>query len=216
MGILSATVLLFLIMDPLGNLPIFISILKSMSPRRRKYVLIRELLIALLIILLFLFAGPSILLLLNLRTETISIAGAIILFIIAIRMIFPHASGNIVGDTKNNEEPLVVPLAVPLVAGPSILAFIVAISSKGNINYKEWLLAIFLAWLGTAAILMSSNIIFRLLKERGLIAMERLMGMILVMLSVQLFLDGLGEYFQIAQLFNRSNTGLVSGLQPNQ
>lgn len=108
---ISATVLLFLIMDPLGNLPIFMSVLKHLEPRRRRVVLIRELLIALLLMLIFLFAGEKILAFLNLRTETVSISGGIILFLIAIKMIFPSQEGNSSGLSAG-EEPFLVPLAI--------------------------------------------------------------------------------------------------------
>ena len=118
---IAATVLLFLIMDPLGNLPIFMSVLKHLEPKRRRVVLIRELLIALILMLIFLFAGEKILAFLNLRTETVSISGGIILFLIAIKMIFPTPESNVTGLSAG-EEPFLVPLAIPLVAGPSILA----------------------------------------------------------------------------------------------
>lgn len=114
--IISAAVLLILIMDPLGNLPIFMSVLKHTEPKRRRAIMVRELLIALLVMLVFLFAGEKILAFLSLRAETVSISGGIILFLIAIKMIFPSASGNSSG-LPAGEEPFIVPLAIPLVAG---------------------------------------------------------------------------------------------------
>ncbi len=120
MDILSAATMLFLIMDPLGNLPIVLSILKHIDPKRRRKVLIRELIFALLILMLFLFAGQSILSFLHVQPETLSISGGIILFIIAIKMIFPSA-GSITGLAAG-EEPFIVPMAIPMIAGPSVIA----------------------------------------------------------------------------------------------
>lgn len=192
MEILSAAAMLFLIMDPLGNLPIFMSIMKQVDPKRRRKVLLRELTIALFIMLLFLFAGKYILSFLQLEQESVSLAGAIILFLIAIRMIFPP-EGGIIG-LADGEEPLIVPLAIPLVAGPSILAALLLLAHQNPDNMAGWTLALFLAWLPSTIILVYCQAFHRWLGERGLTAMERLMGMILVMISVQMFLDGIGDY----------------------
>ncbi len=195
MEILSAAAMLFLIMDPLGNLPIFMSILKQVSPERRRKVLVRELLIALAIMLLFLYAGNYILSFLQLEQESVSIAGGIILFLIAIRMIFPQPGGVI--GLADGEEPLIVPMAVPLVAGPSILAALLLQAHQAPDQMLDWTLALFLAWLPATLILVFSQAFHRWLGERGLRAMERLMGMILVMISVQMFLDGIANYLHI-------------------
>nr|WP_172807255.1 YhgN family NAAT transporter [Endozoicomonas ascidiicola] len=194
MDIYSTVILLFLIMDPLGNMPVFISILKSVPEERRFKVLIRELLIALLILLLFLFAGKYLLLSLNLKQESVSIAGAIILFIIAIRMIFPSSrGGGIMGSTPEGE-PFIVPLAIPLIAGPSIMAALMLVSSQNPGHQLDLSLAVFIAWAISAAILMCSGKLMKLLGGRGIFAIERLMGMVLVMLSVQMFMDGIAKY----------------------
>ena len=194
MDIFSTAVLLFLIMDPLGNMPIFISALKHVPEERRTKVLVRELLIALFILLLFLFVGDNLLTLLSLEQEAVSIAGGVILFLIALKMIFPPArGGGIMGDTPDGE-PFIVPMATPLIAGPSILATLILL---GNQNPGEGLMlvtAVFLAWLVSAAILVFSNRIMKLLGNRGVFAIERLMGMILIMLSVQMLINGLTSY----------------------
>ncbi|MCM2681029.1 YhgN family NAAT transporter [Echinimonas agarilytica] len=192
METLSAAVMLFLIMDPLGNLPVFMSIMKQVDPKRRRKVLIRELLIALGIMLVFLYTGSSILSFLHLKQEAVSIAGGIILFLIAIRMIFPQPGGVI--GLEPGEEPLIVPMAIPLVAGPSILAALLLLANQEPTRMVDWTIALFTAWLPTTVILLFSQSFHRWLGERGLVAMERLMGMILVMLSVQMFLDGIADY----------------------
>lgn len=187
--ILSAAVLLILIMDPLGNLPIFMSVLKHTEPRRRRAIMIRELFIALLIMLIFLFAGEKILAFLNLSAETVSISGGIILFLIAIKMIFPGAEGSSSG-LPAGDEPFIVPLAIPLVAGPSLLATLMLLSHQYPHQMGHLVIALMLAWGGTVAILLQSTLFLRLLGEKGVNALERLMGLILVMMATQMFLDG--------------------------
>lgn len=193
METLAAAVTLFLIMDPLGNIPIFLSVLSRVPAERRRRVLIRELLIALAIMLAFLFLGPAFLHLLGLSPEAIAIGGGLVLMIIAIRMIFP-SRGGVMGDDGSDEEPLIVPLAVPLVAGPSLLATLVLLAETGPERSGDWLLALTGAWGATAAILLASPWLYSLLGSRGLKAIERLMGMILVSISVQMLLDGFAGY----------------------
>ncbi|PIJ51181.1 antibiotic transporter [Erwinia sp. OLTSP20] len=193
---ISATVLLLLIMDPLGNLPIFMSVLKHLEPKRRRAVLIRELLIALVIMLLFLFAGEKILTFLNLRTETVSISGGIILFLIAIRMIFPAHDNNSSGLSAG-EEPFLVPLAIPLVAGPSLLATLMLLSHQYPLQMGHLVGALLIAWGITVLILLLSGVFLRLLGEKGVNALERLMGLLLIMLATQMFLDGIRSYLRL-------------------
>ncbi|WP_371373378.1 YhgN family NAAT transporter [Thalassotalea aquiviva] len=192
MELLTIAVTLFLIMDPLGNLPVFVSILKDIDAKRQRQIMIRELLIALLIMFLFLFAGENILSFLHLKQESVSIAGGIILFIIAIKMIFPQPGGLMGLD--EGEEPFLVPIAVPMMAGPSILASLILFTNQMPNQLFELSIALVIAWALSAIILIYSNVFNRLLGERGLKAMERLMGMILVMIAVQMLLDGLAKY----------------------
>jgi small neutral amino acid transporter SnatA (MarC family) len=195
MSTLSAGILLFLIMDPLGNIPLFLSILRNVRPERRRLVLVRELLIALVVLFGFLFGGRYLLLLLQLKQESVSIAGGIVLFIIGVRMIFPPGRG-IFGDAEG--EPFIVPLAIPAVAGPSTMAAVMLLANSEPGRTVEWSLALFAAWFATAAILMSSTYLYRYLGASVLTAVERLMGMLLVALSVQMFLDGVVAYVHLA------------------
>ena len=190
---LSAGILLFLILDPLGNIPFFLTLLKQVAPERRRLVMIRELLIALVVLFAFLLGGSVVLKALQLRTESISIAGGIILFLIGLKMIFPPREGGIFGDSGDGE-PFIVPLAIPGVAGPSAMAALMLLTNSHPGRTADWSMALFGAWLVTAIILLSSTYIFRWLGERVLTALERLMGMLLVALSVQMFLDGIVAY----------------------
>lgn len=192
MTILSAALLLFLILDPLGNIPVFLSLLKPLTPRRQRVVLVRELLIALAVLMAFLWGGKYALELMHLRQESVAIAGGIVLFLIGIRMIFPRPEG-LMGAVPDGE-PFIVPMAIPLVAGPSGMAAVMLMGSNEPERLGDWSLALLLAWGGTAAILMSATLLYKLLGARALTALERLMGMLLVAISVQMLLDGLGTY----------------------
>ena len=192
MTILSAALLLFLILDPLGNVPVFLSVLKPLPPHRQRVVLVRELLIALGVLMAFLWGGKYALELMHLRQESVAIAGGIVLFLIGIRMIFPRPEG-LLGELPDGE-PFIVPLAIPLIAGPSGMAAVMLMGSKEPGRLADWSLALFLAWAATAAILFSATSLYRLLGSRALTAIERLMGMLLVAISVQMLLDGVASY----------------------
>jgi multiple antibiotic resistance protein len=191
----SAAITLFLIMDPLGNLPVFMSVLKTIEPKRRRIVLARELLFSLIIMFTFLFSGQVVLDFLNVRQESVSIAGGIILFLIGLKMIFPQSGG--VTGLASGEEPFIVPLAIPMIAGPSVLAALILLANQDHSRMLDWSMALGAAWLASATILMLSSKLHRLLGERGLIAIERLMGMILIMISIQMLLDGIGNYYSL-------------------
>ncbi|MEZ5461830.1 YhgN family NAAT transporter [Dokdonella sp.] len=196
MSTLSAGILLFLIMDPLGNIPLFLSILKNVAPERRRLVLIRELLIALVVLFVFLFGGKYLLSALQLKAESVSIAGGIVLFLIGIRMIFPPKDGIFGGDIDS--EPFIVPMAIPAVAGPSTMAAVMLLANSNPGRTVDWSIALFLAWLATSVLLVSSTYLYRWLGHSVLVALERLMGMLLVALSVQMFLDGAVAYVRLA------------------
>lgn len=199
MTILSAGILLFLIMDPLGNIPFFLSLLKDVPPQRRRWVMVRELLIALGVLVGFLLGGRYILQVMQLKQESVSIAGGIVLFLIGLKMIFPPPDGGIFGKSTGGE-PFIVPMAIPGVAGPSAMAALLLLTNTQPGRMLEWGIALFIAWLLTSAILLSSTWLFRWLGESVLTAMERLMGMLLVAISVQMFLAGVVSYWQSAGL----------------
>lgn len=193
MTTLSAGILLFLVMDPLGNIPFFLALLKDVPPKRRRFVMVRELLIALGVLLAFLIGGQYLLSLLQLKQESVSIAGGIVLFLIAIRMVFPPPDGGIFGRPGEGE-PFIVPMAIPGVAGPSAMAALLLFTTAQPGRIVEWGIALVLAWLATAVILLFSTYLFRWLGESVISALEKVMGMLLIALSVQMFLAGLVAY----------------------
>ena len=198
MDLVAAFLTILFVMDPLGNVPIFLSVLKDVPDHRRIRVILRELFFALIILMLFLVGGAWFLDLLQLKQESISIAGGIILFIIGLKMIFPM--GSIVMDDLPDGEPFLVPLATPCVAGPSTMAVVMLFVHRSPERTLELGAALFGAWLVSAAVLLMSPMLFRLLGKRGLIATERLMGMLLVIISVQMFFDGIDRFLAGAAL----------------
>ncbi len=192
MTIAAAAILLFLILDPLGNIPVFLSLLKGLPPARQRKVLVRELLIALGVLMLFLWGGQYALEAMHLRQESVAIAGGIVLFLIGLRMIFPPREG-LMGEVPDGE-PFIVPMAIPLIAGPSGMAAVMLLGSQEPDRMGDWMLALTIAWGATAAILFSATYLQKLLGTRVLVAMERLMGMVIVAISVQMLLDGIARY----------------------
>jgi multiple antibiotic resistance protein len=189
----AAFILFLLVMDPLGGIPFFIAALRKVPPERKKKVIAREMVIALGFMILFMFLGPKILKLLGISGPSLTIAGGIILLLISIKMIFPgNDDSNF--DTLIQDEPLIVPLAIPYVSGPSALATIMLVVSKEPGRWMEWLLALFMAWLVTGLILLMSVELENILGERGVVAIERLMGMILTAIAVEMALDGIHSY----------------------
>ncbi|MCB1115760.1 MAG: NAAT family transporter [Chlamydiia bacterium] len=182
---------LFLLMDPIGNIPIYIATLKDVRPSRQRKIIVRELFIALAVIILFTFIGEHLLDLLGVSQPTVLIAGGIILFIIALKMIFPHGKEGAY-ESPARGEPLIVPLAIPLVAGPSVLAAVMIYSHR--VSLPLLIGAIIIAWAVSTLILLSASYLKKILGVRGITACERLMGLLLTLLSVQMLLEGLSLY----------------------
>lgn len=187
---LSALVLLLLVTDPLGGLPLFVSLLKTVPRERRVKVIVRETLIAFLVLLAFMVFGQAFLRVMHLSETSLGIAGGIILFLIALRMVFPKPEG-VFGDNDLNGEPFIVPLAVPLLAGPSALATVLLLVSHDPDRIWEWAGALALTMLVCGLTLLFSERISYWLGERLTQAFERLMGLILTAIAVEMLLAGI-------------------------
>jgi multiple antibiotic resistance protein len=192
MTLYSAAITLVLVMDPLGNIPIFLAILNSVEPKRRKLIILRETFIAFIVLIVFLFFGKYILEAMRISDPALSISGGIILFLIAIKMIFPNENHD--ARPKQLGEPFIVPLAVPLIAGPSTMTMIMLLGNQSPQHIWLWALALLIAWIFSTVILLFADTLRKILGERGLIAMERLMGMVLTTMAVQMFLTGVGRF----------------------
>lgn len=182
---------MFFVMDPLGNVPFFLAALRHVEPARQRRVIARELVIALVVLVFFLFVGQYILDVLHVSATALRISGGVVLLLIAMRMIFPTPTTSLREDIEG--EPFIVPLAVPYTAGPSALATELLLVSREPERWPVWLGAVLLAWFATAAILFFATGLRRYLGERGLIAIERLMGMLLITVAVQMLMDGLTQ-----------------------
>jgi multiple antibiotic resistance protein len=187
--VLSIALLLFIVLDPFGNLVTLNTLLRGHEPDARRRIILRESAIALGILLLFVAAGGSLLRALGLDTYTLGISGGIVLFMIAIGMVFPTRR---VLDDESLGDPLVVPIAMPLIAGPGAISIVIVLAEKNPLAHVAG--AVTVAALSATAILAVSPSIFRRLGPRGALALERLMGILLVMLSVQMVLDGVALY----------------------
>ncbi len=189
----SATILLLLITDPLGNIPIFVNSLKAVPDRRRKWVILREVLIAFAVLLAFMFAGQAFLKAMHLSEVSLQIGGAMVLFLIALRMVFPPPPGE---NPVPEHEPLIVPLAIPALAGPSALATVLLLVSQAPERRLEWVTALSLTMIVCAVVLLLADRLQRLVGLRVITAFERLMGLILVSISVEMFIRGLKVLWQ--------------------
>jgi MarC family membrane protein len=188
----SATILLILITDPVGNIPLFANALKNVAPARRPWVILREVLIAFVLLLTFMFIGDTFLRLMNLSELSLQIGGGVILFLIALRMIFPPPPGSESIDMVG--EPLIVPLAIPALAGPSALATVLLLVSQAPDRRLEWIAALCVTMTVSAVVLVLAERIQRLLGERFVVAIERLMGLVLVSVSIEMLLRGIKTF----------------------
>ncbi len=195
MDIFSAALLLFLVIDPVGNIPAFLVILQGVPETRHKRIIFRELFIALVALVIFLFSGQYILAALQISQASLGAAGGIILFLIALRMIFPVPKG-VFGEEAEVGEPFIVPLAIPLIAGPAAMATLMLLMARDPTLWLVWLTALLLAWSIAGIILLSADQLARLLGRRTLTAIERLMGLVLTAVAVQMLIDGIGQAYR--------------------
>lgn len=191
--VLSMALTFFLMIDAFGNIPLFASLLKSFTPKKQRRIILREMLIALGVIILFELLGDVILNFINIKTPTIIIAGGVILFLIALKMIFPPQAEPII-DTID-KEPFIVPLAIPLVAGPAVLAAVMLYAGQAEGHFSV-ISAIFIAWVPSTLILLGASHLTKLIGKRGISALERLMGLVLILIAIQMFLEGIQLFLQ--------------------
>ena len=188
----SATILLILITDPIGNIPIFANALKHVALERRPWVILREVLIAFVLLLTFMFVGDGFLRVMNLSELSLQIGGGVILFLIALRMIFPPPPGAEATDSLT--EPLIVPLAIPAIAGPSALATVLLLVSQAPERRLEWVAALCVTMVVSASVLVLAERIQRVAGDRFVVALERLMGLVLVAVSIEMMLRGIKTF----------------------
>jgi len=191
---LSATILLIVITDPLGNTPLFISALRKVKPERRLLVISRECAIAFVTLLVFLLFGRQLLGFLHLRAETLKVAGGVILLLIAINMIFPGSGAKLGGGEDESGEPFIVPVAIPLISGPSAMVTAILIGASDPGRMLEWVGALALTMLVTFVVFLASTRLERILGRHAIAAIERLMGLVLTAVAVDMLLTGMASY----------------------
>jgi MarC family membrane protein len=194
MAVFSTALLLFLVLDPIGNIPAFLSILSNVPPERCRRIIAREVVIALVALILFLFLGKYILTALQVSQGSLGAAGGIILFLIALRMVFPLPKGTYTEEVDG--EPFIVPLAIPLIAGPAAMATLMLLMAREPTNWPQWLAALLVAWSASSVILLLAGQLARLLGKRTLTAIERLMGLILTAVAVEMLIHGIAQAYQ--------------------
>jgi MarC family membrane protein len=187
----SATILLILITDPIGNIPIFANALKHVAPARRPWVILREVLIAFMLLLAFMFVGEGFLRVMGLSELSLQIGGGVILFLIALRMIFPPPKSD---APEELGEPLIVPLAIPAIAGPSALATVLLLVSQAPGRRMEWIAALCVTMTVSAVVLVLAERIQRVAGDRFVVALEHLMGLVLVAVSIEMMLRGVKAF----------------------
>jgi MarC family membrane protein len=192
MTFVSAFVILLVVMGPTGNIPLFLALLKDLPPARQRVVILRELVVALFLLLVFMLLGKPILGLFHLTGYSLSVAGGIILFLISLKLIF--SSPEQIFSYEKKAEPFIVPLAVPAVAGPSAIITVMLMVSREPDALFKWIAALVTAWACLTAILLLSRNIGAMIGEKGLNPLQRLMGMLLSAISVQMLLSGITEY----------------------
>lgn len=206
-NIFAIAFFLFLLMDAVGNIPLYISSLKDLPPARQRVIIVREMLIALALIVLFLFIGDALLKFLDISDEAVQIAGGIILFIICLQMVFPKPQES--SEYASKEEPFIVPLAVPFVAGPAVLAAVI-IFARQQVNSLVMIGAIIIAWIPSLIILLGSSYLKNILGRRGISAVEKLMGLLLTLIAVQMFLTGVHRFSLHEKQLDNQTASVVS------
>lgn len=191
MTIFSISLVLFLIMDPIGNISSFLNMVKGIPPKKQRLILIREMLIALLVMVIFNYIGEGIYDLLQISDPAVRLSSGVILFLIAVQILFPNLTG--IRENLPEEEPFIIPLAIPLIAGPSVLATIMLYAHMEQ-SQPVMLLSILCAWVAALLVLFAAKPLYKMMGDNGLMACEKLMGMVLVLLAIQRFLDGVEQY----------------------
>ncbi len=188
----SAFIVLAFVADPFGNVPLVNAMLATVPAARRRAVILRECAIALATLATFMLFGRKLLELIHLSEASLSIAGGIILFMIAIRMVFGDPDGAFGHPPAG--EPFIVPLAIPLIAGPSALATVMLMATREPSKLGMWMGALAAAMALTTVILLAGEALQRRMGERAVKAIERLMGLILTVIAIEMTLDGIRAF----------------------
>lgn len=195
-NIWAVAISLFFMLDPIGNVPVLTGFVKNFTPARRHFIMVRESLFALALMLLFLFFGKHILGAIGVEQQALSMTGGVVLFLIGLRMSMPQ-EGETTTSYSSENEPFVVPIAVPFIAGPGVLAMLMLLTAKGALPIWENLLAVLMAWAGSTIVLVVGQSLMKRLGNKGMDACQRLMGLVLTAMAVQMFMNGFREFMRM-------------------
>jgi multiple antibiotic resistance protein len=195
--VISMTLMLFFMANPLGNIPVFVSLVKQFEFRRQRWILFREAILSLVLAYFFLFLGEPFLNTIHIQQYSVNLAGGVLVLLISINMIFPVVSEE-TGPKVLRQEPFVVPIATPLLSGGGVFTLIMILSKQAPLANVS--LAILLAWIPVIIIVVASVYLQKILGKRGLIAIEQFMGMLLMMMAIQLLTRGLHTFGSLAHV----------------
>jgi MarC family membrane protein len=194
---LSTVILLAFVIDPFGNVPVVNAMLAGFPPARRRTIVLRECAIAFVILMVFMVGGKQVLDVMQLSESSLSIAGGVILFMISIRMVFAHPEGVFGMPARaGGGEPFIVPLAVPLIAGPSALATVMLMATREPAHLPTFAAALTVTMLFATVVLAAGDRLQQWLGERAMQAIERLMGLVLTAMAVEMLLGGIRTFVE--------------------
>jgi MarC family membrane protein len=194
---LSTVILLAFVIDPFGNVPVVNAMLAGFPPPRRRAIVLRECAIAFVILLAFMLGGKQVLDVMHLTPSALAIAGGVILFMIAIRMVFGDPEGVFGMPARGGGgDPLIVPLAVPLIAGPSALATVMLMASRQPEHLGSLAAALTVTMVFATVVLVLGDRLQQRLGERAMQAIERLMGLVLTAMAVEMLLGGIRMFVE--------------------
>lgn len=194
MSIWQIAIVLFIVTNPIGNSPTIIALIKNFSVSEQQKILLRESIFSMILAIFFLFCGEAFLTSLKIENYALSVSGGVLLFLVAIKMIFSTKTEH--SEETPKQAPFIVPIATPLLSGAGLLTMIM-LYSKQEGNDLKILLAILIAWIGVTGIMVSAPYLQILLGKRGLLALEQLMGMILAMIALEMVVNGFSLFFKV-------------------
>jgi multiple antibiotic resistance protein len=190
-SVVTIIVTLFVTLNAFGNVPVFIAMLKDFDPIRQRKIITREMIFALLIMVIFSFFGELILDLFDLNIPILRIAGGMLLSLISLSMVFPKPHN----AESLKQEPFLVPLAIPIITGPASISMVMVFSHQIQ-NQLLMMTAILCAWIPSFIALLLSSFLKRVLGEKLLLAFERLAGLILMFISIQMITTGIKQFIE--------------------
>ena len=199
-ALISAFATLFVIIDPIGLMPLFAALTKGATPAHRRAIALRAVLIAAMLLTLFGLVGEAVLGFLGISMAAFRIAGGMLLFLTAMDMLFERRTQRRKDQSETGldpaDDPSVFPLSTPLIAGPGAIAAMILLTgqAEGTLGYVAVIGVMLAVLLVVLVFFLAAGGLERLLRETGINVLTRLLGMLLAALAVQFVLDGLADF----------------------